>query len=64
MKVETIKINHIEYPKKLKKKTVAELLYILKDANEVVRANPEGEKSGYYQDEVNYVCMELNRRTK
>jgi hypothetical protein len=57
-------INHKEYPEKLKSKTDAELNFIIRDAHEAIKANPEGKKSGYYADEINYAGMELSRRAK
>ena len=41
-----------------------ELSYIRKDAMEAMRANPDGDKAGYYADEVNYVEMEMANRNK
>lgn len=55
-------INHIEYPKSLKAKPSASLQYIMKDAYEAMTANPEGEKAGYYADEINYCADELALR--
>ena len=39
------KMNHAEYMKKMKTNTHAELKYIVKDAQEALKANPEGENS-------------------
>jgi len=55
-------INHVEYPKQLKSKTVAQLHYIIKDCKETLEVNPDGHKAGYYADEINYCCNELQRR--
>lgn len=62
--VKEAKMDHTEYPKRLRKKTDEELRFIIKDANEAMNANPDSEKSrnGYYADEVNYASMELKRR--
>lgn len=58
-------IDHEEYQEKLKSKTDAELKHIIKDAKEAIEANPDAPKSqGYYQDEINYAVMELNKRKK
>jgi hypothetical protein len=57
-----IEINHAEYQEKMKTKTVLELLFIIRDASEAARIMIDGEKNGYYLDEVNYASMELNRR--
>lgn len=55
-------MNHASYPKSLKTKSVESLKYIIKDASEAIKANPENENNGYYQDEINYCCNEINRR--
>lgn len=55
-------MNHGEYMKSLKEKSVVELLYIRRDAHNVAKAYPTGENAGYYWDEVHYCSMELRRR--
>ena len=55
-------IDHIEYPKKVKKLPDAALYFIMNDAHEAMTANPEGEKAGYYADEINYCADELALR--
>lgn len=55
-------MNHTEYQKAMRTKTGAELAWIIKDASEAVRANPDGVNAGYYADEVNYASSELYRR--
>ena len=57
-----IQIDHKEYPRKLKSLSPDSLRYIRQDAHDAMMANPEGEKAGYYADEINYVCMELRSR--
>ena len=57
-----MQIDHNEYPKKLKKKMFAELLFNRKDAAEALAANPDGQKASYYADEICYVSMEIKRR--
>lgn len=57
-----IQINHSEYPKKLKRLDEDSLRFIMTDAREAMQANPEGEKAGYYADEINYCADELARR--
>lgn len=58
------KMNHAEYQKSLRKRTEAQLRFIMKDAAEAAEAvkelNPES--AGYYLDEVSYAAMELKRR--
>lgn len=57
-------INHIEYPKALRIKSIDELEFIIADAKEAIAANPDAEKvrNGYYADEINYCAMEIRRR--
>jgi hypothetical protein len=55
-------MNHAEYQKGLKSKSVPELLFLCQDANEAMGAMPNGENAGYYADEVNYSAMELRNR--
>jgi hypothetical protein len=55
-------MNHAEYMKKVKKLSEAQLRFIIKDCNEAMDAMPDGENVGYYQDEIHYAAMELNRR--
>ena len=55
-------MNHTQYPKSLKSKTVQELRYIIKDCQEAITANPPNPNNGYYADEINYAGMELKRR--
>lgn len=55
-------MDHIEYPKSLKHKTVEQLLYIKQDAYNAAMALPDGPNHGYYMDEVHYCGMELKRR--
>ena len=56
------KMDHVKYPRSLRKKTDEELKFILKDANEAACANPDGPNVGYYLDEVAYCIMEQKRR--
>ena len=55
-------INHIEYPKSLKSKSIESLRFIIKDAKEALKANPNSAKAGYYADEICYAGMELKAR--
>jgi hypothetical protein len=57
-----IEIDHAAYASKVRKLSDASLRYIIKDAGEAIKANPEGPKAGYYADEINYCCDELRRR--
>jgi hypothetical protein len=56
-------INHIEYPKTLKTKSVDSLRYIIGDCKNAIEAMPNGHKAGYYADEIHYCAMELRSRT-
>lgn len=56
------KMDHKEYPKSLKTKSIDELNYIMKDAYEATQAMPNNPNNGYYLDEINYCAMEINRR--
>jgi hypothetical protein len=55
-------MNHAEYQKNLKNKTVAELMYIMNDASAAIKANPDNPNNGYYADEISYAGMELKKR--
>ena len=57
-------MNHAEYQKNMKNKSVPELMYIIKDATEAMNLNPDNPKNGYYQDEVHYAAAELRKRQK
>jgi len=57
-------INHAEYPKRLKKKSDAELHYIIEDARQAIQTMPRGHKAGYYADEISYCDAELKRRKR
>lgn len=58
------KMDHIEYPKKLKKLDIVSLKYIIKDCQETIQVNPTGENVGYYLDEINYCSDEIFRRSR
>jgi hypothetical protein len=55
-------MNHSEYPKQLKKKSTESLLYIIKDCQKAITANPDNPNCSYYADEINYCGMELRKR--
>jgi hypothetical protein len=56
------KMDHREYPKSLRSKSVESLLFNLEDAKAAMEAMPDGENAGYYADEVSYISMELRLR--
>lgn len=55
-------IDHVRYPKSLRDKPVESLRFIIRDCREAIAANPEGDKAGYYADEIHYAAAELRRR--
>ena len=55
-------IDHAAYARKVRGLSEESLRYIIRDAGEAIKANPEGPKAGYYADEINYCASELNRR--
>ena len=57
-----MKMNHGQYMKKVKRMSVESLRYVIRDCQEALKANPEGNKAGYYADEINYCSMELSKR--
>lgn len=56
--------DHAGYAAKVKNMSEEQLRYIIKDAQEAIKANPDSPKSkyGYYADEINYCVSELHRR--
>jgi hypothetical protein len=58
----TPQIDHTNYPKRLRSKSVAELRFIIRDARAAQTAMPDNPKNGYYADEISYAAMELRRR--
>lgn len=57
-----VEIDHAAYQRKVKTLSTASLLFIIKDAGEAIKANPDGPKAGYYADEINYCSDELSKR--
>lgn len=55
-------MNHSEYQKSMKSKTLRELEYIIKDAQEAIKANSDNPNNGYYQDEICYAASEKKKR--
>lgn len=56
--------DHAAYAAKVKNMSEEQLRFIIKDAQEAIKANPDSPKSkyGYYADEINYCVSELHRR--
>ncbi len=55
-------MDHAGYQKKTKQMSEETLRFIIKDAQEAIKANPENLNNGYYADEISYCSMELKRR--
>ena len=60
----TFVIKHDVYQRRLKEKSLGSLRFIVNDARSAALANPDGPKAGYYEDEVHYAAMEIQRRLK
>jgi hypothetical protein len=57
-------IDHAAYARRCRRRSEAELLYIVADCRAALAAMPEGDKAGYYQDEIHYAHAELERRRR
>ncbi len=57
-------MNHAEYQKNLKTKSVASLIFIINDCKSAIKLNPDNSKNSYYADEICYAGMEIVRRRK
>jgi hypothetical protein len=55
-------MDHADYQRKLKTYSVHQLEFVIRDAQEAIRANPENPNNGYYADEVNYAAAEIRKR--
>lgn len=55
-------MNHAEYQKRVKTMDTSALLHVIRDCKEAIKAYPENPNCGYYEDEIHYCSMELNRR--
>ena len=55
-------MDHSRYAKAMRAKSDEQLRFIINDAAEAARVNPQGENAGYYLDEVHYAAAELRRR--
>ena len=53
------KMNHLEYPKKLKKLCDLALRFIIADCQEAIKAMPDNENCSFYADEICYCTTEL-----
>jgi len=58
-------MKHSEYQKNCKSLSDAELRYIIDECQQVIKLQQDfNPNCGYYQDEIHYCAMELNRRSK
>ena len=57
-------MDHGEYQRRLRSKSLSELLWIIKDAGAAAAAMPDNPNCGFYLDEVSYARMEIQRRQK
>jgi hypothetical protein len=57
-------MNHVEYPRRCRTRSDAELRFIIADARAALDAMPDSPNAGYYQDEVCYCADELARRAR
>jgi len=55
-------MDHSAYMKKVKRMTEEELLWVIKDCQEVLKAWADHPNCGYYSDEICYCSTELNQR--
>lgn len=55
-------MDHKRYPAGLRRKSLAMLHYIIRDAREALEAFPDNPNAGYYLDEINYAAAEIKRR--
>lgn len=62
LRTEQIIIDHDKYMKKVKTMSMESLLFTIRDCKDALNAMPDNPKSGYYQDEIHYCAMEINRR--
>lgn len=57
-------IDHADYPRRCRRRSDAELLFVIADAQAALAAMPDGDKAGYYSDEICYCADELARRRR
>jgi hypothetical protein len=56
--------DHAMYARKVKKMTLSELEFVIKDCKEVLSIWPDHPNYSYYTDEILYCLDEINRRNK
>lgn len=57
-------LDHASYPRRCRRISEAELLYIIADCRESLAAWPDSPNAGRYQDEISYAAAELERRRR
>ena len=57
-------LDHAAYPRRCRRLSEAELLYIIADCRESITAWPDSPNAGRYQDEISYAAAELERRRR
>lgn len=57
-------LDHANYPRRCRRLSEAELLYIIADCRESITAWPDSPNAGRYQDEIHYAAAELERRRR
>lgn len=57
-------LDHASYPRRCRRLSEAELLYIIADCRESISAWPDSPNAGRYQDEIHYAAAELERRRR
>ena len=55
-------MDHVAYPKSLRRKCLESLRFIIEDCRESIRVNPTNPNNEFYQDEINYALAEIKRR--
>jgi hypothetical protein len=58
----TKEIDHAAYPQICRRRSLAELEFVIADCRSALAAMPDGPKAGYYMDEVHYCHAEIMRR--
>jgi hypothetical protein len=57
-------MDHVEYPRRCRRMSEAELLFTIADCRESLAAWPDCPQADYYQDEILYAAAELARRER
>lgn len=57
-------MDHTAYPRLCRRRSDAELLFVIADARAAHDAHPDNPNAGYYLDEISYCAAELDRRAR